>query len=61
MSTARLTPPNEQLVWNELFERAKELAASCDIELSVPRESAVQLNCTQSHTSAVLVQRGGWS
>ena len=30
---------NDQTVWSELFERAKELAAGCEIEPSVPRIS----------------------
>ena len=33
-----------QTVWSELFERAKELAAGCEIEPSVPRISAIQRN-----------------
>ena len=35
---------NDQVVWSELFERAKELAAGCEIEPSVPRISAIQRN-----------------
>ena len=35
---------NDQMVWSELFERAKEVAAKCNIEPSVPRVSAVQRN-----------------
>ena len=35
---------NDQTVWSELFERAKELAAGCEIEPSVPRMSAIQRN-----------------
>ena len=35
---------NDQTVWSELFERAKELAAGCEIEPSVPRISAIQRN-----------------
>ena len=35
---------NDQAVWSELFERAKELAAGCEIEPSVPRISAIQRN-----------------
>ena len=35
---------NDQTVWSELFEHAKELAAGCKIEPSVPRISAIQRN-----------------
>ena len=35
---------NDQTVWSELFERAKELAAGFEIEPSVPRISAIQRN-----------------
>ena len=35
---------NDQTVWSELFERAKELAAGCEIEPSVPWISAIQRN-----------------
>ena len=35
---------NDQTVWSKLFERAKELAAGCEIEPSVPRISAIQRN-----------------
>ena len=35
---------NDQTVRSELFERAKELAAGCEIEPSVPRMSAIQRN-----------------
>ena len=49
---------NDQTVWSELFERAKELAAGCEIEPSVPRISAIQhnrANHSSSYTTAVLV------
>lgn len=32
------------MAWSELFERAKELAAGCDIEPSMPKASANQHN-----------------
>ena len=32
------------MVWSELFERAKEFAAGCEIEPSVPKISAIHLN-----------------
>ena len=35
---------NDQTVWSELFDRAKEFAAGCEIEPSVPRISAIQRN-----------------
>ena len=35
---------NDQTVWSELFERAKEFAAGCEIEPSVLKISAIQRN-----------------
>ena len=35
---------NDQTVWSELFERAKELPAGCEIDPGVPRISAIQRN-----------------
>ena len=46
---------NDQTVWSELFVLAKELAAGCEIEPSVPRISAIQHN--RANVPAVIPQQ----